>query len=93
MIGRTGLPLVPDTGDATPDPTPDVRAIEELWLSVRWDPAEGGFVRCWVNSQYLRVEWKGKLLDTLEELWALPEEPFNRPGESVNDDRAAHPAV
>jgi hypothetical protein len=83
VLGRTGTPLVPETGNATPLPTPEVKAIEELWLSVQWEPQGGGFMRCWVNAQFLRVEWKGKLLDTLEELWELPEEPFNRPGESV----------
>jgi hypothetical protein len=83
VIGRTGIPLVPETGSATPEPTPVVETIEDLWLSVRWDPPGGGYMRCWVNAQYLRVEAKGKLLDTLDELMALPEEPFNRPGESV----------
>ncbi|MBI5960909.1 MAG: DUF4397 domain-containing protein [Chloroflexi bacterium] len=83
VLGRTGTPLVPETGAVTPEPTPEVLAIEELWLSVQWEPQGGGFMRCWVNAQFLRVEWKGKLLDTLEELWELPEEPFNRPGESV----------
>jgi hypothetical protein len=84
VVGRTGLPLVPETGNPTPEPTPVVETIEDLWLSVRWDFVEGGYVRCWVAAQYLRVEFKGKLFDTLEELLSLPEEPFNRPGEAVN---------
>ncbi len=89
VIGRAGTPLVPDTGEnPTPEPTPEVLAVEELWLSVQWNPPTGGYLRCWVNAQYLRVEWKGKLLDTLDELWALPEEPFNRPGEAVGADVA-----
>ncbi len=84
VIGRTGLPLVPDTGLATAEPTPVVEKIEDLWLSVQWDTGDGGYLRCWVSAQFLRVEFKGKLLDTLEELMELPEEPFNRPGEAVN---------
>jgi hypothetical protein len=89
VIGRTGTPLVPDTGgNPTPEPTPEVTSIEDLWLSVQWNPPSGGYVRCWVNAQYLRVEWKGKLLDTLDELWALPEVPFNQPGEVVGADVA-----
>jgi hypothetical protein len=88
VIGRTGTPLVPETGNATPEPTPEVLAIEELWLSVQWNPPSGGYLRCWVNAQFLRVEFRGKLLDTLEELWALPEEPFNRPGEVAGADIA-----
>jgi uncharacterized protein YraI len=83
VLGRTGTPLVPETGNATPEPTPTVEAIEDLWLSVRWDPPGGGYMRCWVSAQFLRVEFKGKLLDTLDELMALPEVPFNQPGESV----------
>ena len=88
VIGRTGTPLVPETGNPTPEPTPEVNSIEDLWLSVQWNPPSGGYLRCWVNAQYLRVEYKGKLLDTLDELWALPEEPFNRPGEVVGADIA-----
>ena len=88
VIGRTGTALVPETGDPTPEPTPVVETLEELWLSVQWNPPTGGYLRCWVNVQFLRVEWKGKLLDTLEELWELPEEPFNRPGEVVGADVA-----
>jgi hypothetical protein len=83
VLGRTGTPLVPETGNVTPEPTPVVETIDDLWLSVRWDPPGGGYMRCWVSAQYLRVEFKGKLLDTLDELMALPEEPFNQPGESV----------
>jgi hypothetical protein len=89
VIGRTGTPLVPDTGgNPTPEPTPEVTSVEDLWLSVQWNPPSGGYLRCWVNAQYLRVEWKGKLLDTLDELWELPEEPFNQPGEVVGADIA-----
>jgi hypothetical protein len=89
VIGRTGTPLVPDTGtNPTPEPTPEVTVVEDLWLSVQWNPPTGGYLRCWVNAQYLRVEWKGKLLDELDELWELPEEPFNRPGEVVGADVA-----
>jgi uncharacterized protein YraI len=39
-----------------------------------------------VAAQFLRVEYRGQLLDTLEELLALPEEPFNLPGEAVDTD-------
>jgi hypothetical protein len=83
VVGRTGTALLPETGNPTPEPTPVAESIEQLWLSVEWSPPGGGYVRCWVNAQYLRVEFQGKLLDTLEELWELPEEPFNRPGEVV----------
>jgi uncharacterized protein YraI len=83
IIGRAGTPLVPETGNPTPEPTPVVESIEQLWLAVRWEPQGGGYVNCWVNAQFLRVEFRGKLLDELEELWELPEEPFNRPGEVV----------
>ncbi len=86
VIGRTGTPLVPETGNVTPEPTPVVETVEDLWLSVQWEPASGGYLRCWVAAQFLRVEWKGKLLDTIDELMELPEEPFNRPGEAVNTD-------
>ncbi len=86
VLGRTGEPLVPETGEATPEPTPVVEAIEDLWLSVRWEPPSGGYLRCWVAAQFLRVEWKGRLLDDLEELWELPEVPFNQPGEAVGTD-------
>ena len=86
VLGRTGEPLVPETGDVTPEPTPVVETVEDLWLAVRWDPPSGGYLRCWVNAQFLRVEWKGRLLDDLEELMELPEEPFNRPGEAVDTD-------
>jgi hypothetical protein len=86
VIGRTGTPLVPETGDPTPEPTPDVESIEDLWLAVRWEPQGGGYVNCWVSAQFLRVEFRGKLLDELDELWELPEEPFNRPGEVVGAD-------
>ncbi len=84
--GRTGTPLVPETGEATPEPTPVVESVEDLWLSVRWEPESGGYLRCWVSAQFLRVEYRGRLLDELDELWALPEEPFNRPGEAVDTD-------
>jgi len=84
VVGRTGTALEPETGSPTPIPTPVVEALEELWLSVEWYPEGGGYVRCWGAAQFLRVEFQGKLLDTLEELWALPEEPFNRPGEVVD---------
>lgn len=86
VLGRTGEPLVPETGDVTPEPTPVVETVEDLWLAVRWDPPSGGYLRCWVNAQFLRVEWRGRLLDDLEELMELPEEPFNRPGEAVGTD-------
>ncbi len=86
VIGRTGTPLVPETGSVTPEPTPVVESIEQLWLAVRWEPQGGGYVTCWVNAQSLRVEFRGKLLDELSELWELPEEPFNRPGEIVGAD-------
>ncbi|GIV80735.1 MAG: hypothetical protein KatS3mg051_0089 [Anaerolineae bacterium] len=86
VLGRTGEPLVPETGEVTPEPTPVVETIEDLWLSVRWDPPSGGYLRCWVAAQFLRVEWKGRLLDDLEELWELPEVPFNQPGEAVGTD-------
>ena len=88
VVGRAGTPLVPDTGNPTPEPTPVVEIVEQMWLSVQWNPPTGGYLRCWVNVQYLRVEWKGKLLDQLEELMELPEEPFNRPGEVVGADIA-----
>ena len=88
VIGRTGEPLVPETGDVTPEPTPVVETLEDLWLSVQWNPESGGYLRCWVAAEFLRVEWKGKLLDDLEELLELPEEPFNRPGEAVDTDVA-----
>jgi hypothetical protein len=86
VLGRTGEPLVPETGDATPEPTPVVEQVADLWLSVRWDPATGGYLRCWVAAEFLRVEWKGRLLDELEELLELPEVPFNEPGEAVDTD-------
>lgn len=88
VLGRTGTPLVPETGDVTPEPTPVVESVEELWLSVQWDTPGGGYLRCWVNAQYLRVEFQGRLLDDLEELWELPERPFNEPGENVGADVA-----
>lgn len=84
VLGRTGEPLVPDTGDPTPEPTPVVETIEDLWVSVRWDTPDGGFLRCWVAARYLRVEDRGRVLDDLEELLQLPEVPFNEPGEAVN---------
>jgi len=86
VLGRTGEPIVPDTGDPTPEPTPVVETLQDLWLSVRWDPPTGGFLRCWVAAEYLRVEFRGQLLDELEELLELPEEPFNLPGEAVDTD-------
>ncbi len=88
VLGRTGTPLVPETGDPTPEPTPVAEQIEDLWLSVRWEPEDGGYLRCWVSAEFLRVEFRGRLLDELEELWELPEEPFNRPGEAVDTDVA-----
>lgn len=88
VLGRTGTPLVPETGDVTPEPTPVVESVEELWLSVQWDTPGGGYLRCWVNAQFLRVEFQGRLLDDLEELWELPEQPFNEPGENVGADVA-----
>lgn len=88
VLGRTGTPLVPETGGATPEPTPEVNAVEELWLSILWEPESGGFLRCWVSAQFLRVEFRGRLLDELEELWELPEVPFNEPGEAVDTDVA-----
>jgi hypothetical protein len=84
IVGRPGTPLVPETGAVTPEPTPVIEAIEDMWLSVQWDTQDGGYLRCWVSAQFLRVEYNGRLLDTLEELQELPEEPFNRPGEAVN---------
>lgn len=86
VLGRTGEPLVPETGEVTPEPTPVVETVEDLWLSVRWDPPSGGYLRCWVAAQFLRVEWKGRLLNDLEELLELPEVPFNEPGEAVGTD-------
>lgn len=81
--GRAGTPLVPETGNPTPEPTPVMEQVEDIWLSVRWDTPDGGYLRCWVNAGFLRIEFRGQLLDTVEELMALPEEPFNRPGENV----------
>ncbi len=86
VLGRTGEPLVPETGEATPEPTPVVEEVADLWLSVRWDPPSGGYLRCWVAAEFLRIEWKGRLLDDLEELLELPEVPFNEPGEAVDTD-------
>ncbi len=86
VLGRTGTPLVPETGEATPEPTPTVTAVEELWLAVRWEPPGGGYVDCWVAAEFLRVEYRGRLLDKLDELWTLPEVPFNKPGEVVGAD-------
>ena len=40
VVGRTGTPLVPDTGgNPTPEPTPEVTSVEDLWLSVQWKSA------------------------------------------------------
>ncbi len=86
VLGRTGTPLVPETGEATPEPTPTAQAVEELWLAVRWEPPGGGYVDCWVAAEFLRVEYRGHLLDKFDELWALPEVPFNKPGEVVGAD-------
>ena len=86
VLGRTGEPLVPETGEATPEPTPVVEQVADLWLSVRWNPPSGGYLRCWVAAEFLRVEWKGRLLDDLDELLELPEVPFNEPGEAVDTD-------
>jgi len=84
VLGRPGEPLVPDTGEATPEPTPVIEDIPDLWLMTEWTQPEGGYITCWVNAQYLRVEFSGRLLDTLEELFELPEVPFNQPGEAVD---------
>jgi hypothetical protein len=84
VLGRPGEPIVPDTGEATPEPTPIIEDIPDMWLMTEWDQPEGGYITCWVNAQYLRVEFNGRLLDTLEELFELPEVPFNQPGEAVN---------
>jgi len=84
VLGRPGEPIVPDTGEATPEPTPIIEDIPDMWLMTEWDQPEGGYITCWVNAQYLRVEFRGFLLDTLEELFELPEVPFNQPGEAVN---------
>lgn len=84
VLGRPGEPIVPDTGEATPEPTPVIEDIPDLWLMAEWTQPEGGYITCWVNAQYLRVEFSGRLLDTLEELFELPEVPFNQPGEAVN---------
>jgi len=85
IIGRIGPELPADTGSPTPAPTPVVETIEQLWLSVEWNTGDGGYVQCWVNAQYLRIEFRGKLLDQLEELIELlPEVPFNQPGQAVN---------
>jgi len=86
VIGRPGEATLPDTGDPTPLPTPVIEAVADMWLAVRWQPAGGGEVSCWVNAQYLRVEWQGRVLDTLEELLELPEYPFNTAGEVVGAD-------
>lgn len=86
VIGRTGIPLVPETGSATPEPTPDYEAVEDFWVSVQWDTPGGGFLRCWVKKEFIRIEYRGRLVDTVEEMWDLPEEPFNRPGENASAD-------
>ncbi|MCZ7538552.1 MAG: DUF4397 domain-containing protein [Anaerolineae bacterium] len=88
VLGRPGEPLVPETGEATPEPTPVIEEVTDVWLSVRWDPPSGGYLRCWVSVEYLRIEWRGRLLDELEELLELPEVPFNEPGEAVETDVA-----
>lgn len=84
VLGRPGEPIVPDTGEATPEPTPVIEDIPDMWLFTEWAQAEGGHITCWVNAQYLQVTFAGRLLDTLEELFELPEVPFNQPGEAVN---------
>ena len=92
VLGRPGEPIVPDTGEATPEPTPVptpeptpvIEDIPDMWLLTEWTQPEGGYITCWVNAQYLRVEFSGRLLDTIEELMELPEVPFNQPGEAVN---------
>lgn len=84
VLGRPGEPIVPDTGEATPEPTPVIEDIPDMWLLTEWTQPEGGYITCWVNAQYLRVEFAGRLLDTLEELMELPEVPFNQPGEAVD---------
>lgn len=86
VIGRTGTPLVPETGNATPEPTPDYEAVEDFWLAVQWDTPGGGFLRCWVKKEFVRVEYRGRLIDTVDEMWELPEEPFNRPGQNASPD-------
>lgn len=84
VLGRPGEPIVPDTGEATPEPTPVIEDIPDMWLLTEWTQPEGGYITCWVNAQYLRVEFSGRLLDTIEELMELPEVPFNQPGEAVD---------
>jgi len=84
VLGRPGEPIVPDTGEPTPEPTPVIEDMLDMWLFVQWDQETGGYITCWVAAQYLRVEFAGRLLDTLEELFELPEVPFNQPGEAVD---------
>lgn len=86
VLGRTGEPLVPETGDPTPEPTPVIETLDDVWLAVRWNTPDGGYLRCWVAAQFLRVEYKGQFLTEVEDFEELPEEPFNRPGEAVNTD-------
>jgi len=85
ILGLPGEPVVPETGEVTPEPTPVIETIEDLWLSVRYDTADGGYLRCWVAAQFLSVRYKNRLLLDLQNFIdaGLPTVPFNEPGEAV----------
>jgi hypothetical protein len=86
-------PFIPVAEGTFDDPT-SATAWEEIWTSAYWETPDGGVIDCWVRADFLVLNYRNKLVDEVDEFFALEELetifpviepiPYNYPAEAVD---------